>query len=133
MPRRKSIAAPEDEDESTSPKKTKKKQRETAPEDHEPPSDTTVAEPATRRRRSGRLLPLYAPRLPVVSSAFVFGLFALLAPWLDHWYHRLATDGRLVSDVPTVSYELGRFQVKWDKSDLQLKVRRRVGLGGRAI
>jgi hypothetical protein len=36
----------------------------------------------TTRRRSGRLLQLYAPKLPVVSSAVVFGLFALLAPVL---------------------------------------------------
>ena len=83
----------------------------------------TKTTPPTPGRRRGRLLQLYAPKLPVVSSAFVFGLFALLAPLLERQYHRLATDGRLVSDVPTVSHELGRFTVKWDKSDLQLKVR----------
>ena len=44
---------------------------------------------------------------------------------LDLAYHRLSTEGRLVSDVPTVQHELGRFQVKWDKQDLQLKVTHR--------
>ena len=79
-----------------------------------------------RRRRSGRLLQLYAPRLPVLSSAFVFGVFTLLVPVLDRAYHRISdNDGRLLSDVPTAGYDLGRFQVKWEMADLQVKVRGR--------
>ena len=79
-----------------------------------------------RRRRSGRLLQLYAPRLPVLSSAFVFGVFTLLVPVLDRAYHRISdNDGRVLSDVPTAGYDLGRFQVKWEMADLQVKVRGR--------
>lgn len=79
----------------------------------------------TKTRRRGRLLQLYVPTFPVFSSAFVFAIFALLAPVADRAYHRLATEGRLASDVPSVAHELGRFQVKWDKTDLRLTVRAR--------
>jgi hypothetical protein len=68
-----------------------------------------------RRRRSGRLATLYVPRLPVFSSAFVFGLFALLAPIADRAYHALSTEGRMASDVPSFAHDLGKgFVVEWD-------------------
>ena len=76
-----------------------------------------------RRRRSARLLQLYAPRLPVMSSTFVVMLFALLAPLADRAYHKLHTEGRLASDVASVTHRVGRFHVKWDIHDLRLSVR----------
>jgi sulfoquinovosidase len=76
-----------------------------------------------RRRRSGRLATLYVPRLPVFSSAFVFGLFALLAPIADRAYHALSTEGRMASDVPSFAHDLGKgFVVEWDKTLLELSV-----------
>ena len=76
-----------------------------------------------RRRRSARLLQLYAPRLPVMSSTFVVMLFALLAPLADRAYHKLHTEGRLASDVASVTHRVGRFHVKWDIHNLRLSVR----------
>ena len=94
------------------------------PTDSEPdPKDANDDERRRRRRRSARLLQLYVPRLPVVSSTFVVILFALLAPLVDRAYHRLATEGRLASDVASVTHRVGRFQVKWDINELRLSVR----------
>ena len=64
-----------------------------------------------------------SPRLPVFSSAFVFGLFALLAPIADRAYHALSTEGRMASDVPSFAHDLGKgFVVEWDKTLLELSV-----------
>ena len=60
------------------------------------------ADPGARRRRSasGRLLQLYAPQLPVFSSAFVFGLFVILVPIADRAYHRLSTEAGPSTALP---------------------------------
>ena len=77
------------------------------------------------RGRRGRLLQLYAPKLPVVSSAVVFAVFAVLAPVADRAYHALATEGTLASDVDTVAHDLGRFRIEWDIDALALTVSHR--------
>ena len=58
-----------------------------------------------------------------MSSTFVVMLFALLAPLADRAYHKLHTEGRLASDVASVTHRVGRFHVKWDIHDLRLSVR----------
>ena len=54
---------------------------------------------------------LYAPRLPVFSSAFLLAALAVFAPAVDRAYHKLHTEGRVVSDVASVAYDVGRFTV----------------------
>ena len=80
----------------------------------QPPATPNNKTPG-KLRKNGSKLKLYAPRLPAVSSAMVLVLFALLAPIVDRAYHRLATEGKIVSDVSTFSHDVGRFQVKWNK------------------
>jgi hypothetical protein len=65
---------------------------------------------------------LYAPRLPVFSSAFLLAALAVFAPAVDRAYHKLHTEGRVVSDVASVAYDVGRFTVGWDKTALRLAV-----------
>ena len=65
---------------------------------------------------------LYAPRLPVFSSAFLLAALAVFAPAVDRTYHKLHTEGRVVSDVASVAYDVGRFTVGWDKTALRLAV-----------
>lgn len=65
---------------------------------------------------------LYAPRLPVFSSAFLLAALAVFAPVVDRAYHKLHTEGRVVSDVASVAYDVGRFTVGWDKTALRLAV-----------
>ena len=85
--------------------------------------NSTPPEPSPktpRLRKSGSKLALYAPKLPAVSSAAVLVLVALLAPVVDRAYHRLATEGKIVSDVSSFSHDVGRFQVKWNQGNAQL-------------
>jgi hypothetical protein len=65
---------------------------------------------------------LYAPRFPVVSSAFLLAALAVFAPAVDRAYHKLHTEGRVVSDVASVAYDVGRFTVAWDATALRLAV-----------
>ena len=65
---------------------------------------------------------LYAPRFPVVSSAFLLAALAVFAPVVDRAYHKLHTEGRVVSDVASVAYDVGRFTVAWDATALRLAV-----------
>ena len=67
-------------------------------------------------------VPLYAPRLPVVSSAFLVAALAVFAPAVDRAYHKLHTEGRVVSDVASVAYDVGGFTVRWDATALRLVV-----------
>ena len=91
----------------------------------------TRAEARRDRRKNagtspgGRLLQrvhLYAPRFPVVSSAFLLAALAVFAPAVDRAYHKLHTEGRVVSDVASVAYDVGRFTVAWDATALRLAV-----------
>ena len=92
---------------------------------------TRSAEARRDRRKNagtspgGRLLQrvhLYAPRFPVVSSAFLLAALAVFAPAVDRAYHKLHTEGRVVSDVASVAYDVGRFTVAWDATALRLAV-----------
>lgn len=79
-----------------------------------PLSSARVAKAGARRDMSrnhaGGLLhrvQLYAPRLPVFSSAFLLAALAVFAPAVDRTYHKLHTEGRVVSDVASVAYDVG--------------------------
>ena len=97
-------------------------------------SSARVAKPTETTRRNGRTksaagrksllrrVRLYAPRLPVVSSAFLVAALAVFAPAVDRAYHKLNAEGRVVSDVASVAYDVGRFTVRWDATALRLAV-----------
>lgn len=66
-----------------------------------------------------RFVAVYAPRVPLVSSAFVLVAYAALAPTFGKAYHALNTEGRIVSDVASGSWDVGgRFRVAWDRDAL---------------
>jgi alpha-glucosidase len=67
------------------------------------------------RRALPRFVEVYAPRVPIVSSAFVFAAFTLLGPYLGRMYHAISPEGVILSDISTQSFELGKFIVRWDR------------------
>ena len=63
-----------------------------------------------------RFVAVYAPRVPLLSSAFLLCAYAVLAPMFGRAYHAFHTEGMIVSDVSSATYEMGtKFKVAWDR------------------
>ena len=82
-------------------------------------------------RTRAEYVAVYAPRVPLASSAFVLFAYAMLVPMLGRVYHAVTTEGRIVSDVASGSWDLGgRFKVGWDRDAVALRATYASGEGG---
>jgi len=68
-----------------------------------------------------RVVTIYAPRVPVLSSAFLFAMWVLCAPALSWLVRALHSEGAVVSDVASASYDVGaRFVAHWNRDEKML-------------
>jgi hypothetical protein len=74
------------------------------------------------QRALPRFVAVYAPKLPIFSSAFVLFAYAVLVPAFGRAYHMVRTEGTIVSDVASETWEMGtRFKVSWDREARALR------------
>ena len=86
----------------------------------EPPRSPLKRIHQSIRRTLPRVVAIYAPKVPIVSSAFLLTLWVLCAPTLSRMYHALHTEGVVVSDVASTAFDVGRFVVSWNRDDQTL-------------
>ena len=69
-----------------------------------------------------RFVAVYAPRVPLLSSAFLLCAYAVLAPMFGRAYHAFHTEGMIVSEVSSATYEMGtKFKGAWDRETRALE------------